>query len=294
MRAKMTDNQKEKECATDRDRKRKKRDERSFEEWSEDCKLDAERKRKQVDDMDEVEREFRRIDLKHKKRSLRKQRTGKEKLQQNLKAKKGMSLLRDKGRLISYKERVNPKGNEIDDWISYKKKGKKYLEKLDEMKPDIVAKINEQVRKEDESRKEIEAKKKIQIEEDGGEWIYNAEFDDYQWVGEGDPQVNNDPVYEPLTTEQLAEIRRQEEELLQAEIEKERKLREERRRQKQDQLKKAMKTPIPPFPEKEMCEYEKLRERNINERKKVMQEAGFYDDLNGYKQEIGLIATNDS
>ena len=55
-----------------------------------------------------------------------------------------------------------------------------------------------------------------------------------------------------------------------------------------------MKTPIPPFPEKEMCEYEKLRERNINERKKVMQEAGFYDDLNGYKQEIGLIATNDS
>ena len=50
-----------------------------------------------------------------------------------------------------------------------------------------------------------------------------------------------------------------------------------------------MKTPIPPFPE-----YKKLRERNINERKKVMQEAGFYDDLNGYKQEIGLIATNDS
>ena len=113
------------------------------------------------------------------------------------------------------------------------------------MKPDIVAKINEQVRKEEESRKEIEAKKKIQIEEDGGEWIYNAEFDDYQWVGEGDPQVNNDPVYEPLTTEQLAEIRRQEEELLQAEIEKERKLREERRRKKQDQPKKAMKTHIP-------------------------------------------------
>ena len=28
-----------------------------------------------------------------------------------------------------------------------------------------------------------------------------------------------------------------------------------------------MKTPIPPFPEKEMCEYEKLMERNINERK---------------------------
>ena len=80
----MTDNQKEKECATDRDRKSKKRDERSFEEWSEDYKLNAERKRKQVDDMDEVEREFRRIDLKYKKRSLQKQRTGKEKLQQNL------------------------------------------------------------------------------------------------------------------------------------------------------------------------------------------------------------------
>ena len=72
-----------------------------------------------------------------------------------------MSLLQDKGRLISYKERVKPKRNKIDDWTSYKKKGKKYLEKLDEMKPDIVAKINEQVRKEEESRKEIEAKKKI-------------------------------------------------------------------------------------------------------------------------------------
>ena len=76
----MTDNQKEKECATDRDRKRKKRDEWSFEEWSEDSKLDAERKRKQVDDLDKVEREFRRIDLKHKKRRLWKQITGKEKL----------------------------------------------------------------------------------------------------------------------------------------------------------------------------------------------------------------------
>ena len=139
--------------------------------------------------MDEVEREFRIIDLKHKKSSLRKQRTGKEKLQQNLKAKKEISLLRDKGRLISYKEGVKPKRNEIDDWTSYKKKGKKYLEKLDGMKPDIVAKINEQVRKDEESKKEIEAKKKIQIKEDGGEWIYNAEFDDYQWAGEGDPQV---------------------------------------------------------------------------------------------------------
>ena len=53
-------------------------------------------------------------------------------------------------------------------------------------------------------------------------------------------------------------------------MEKDRKLSRDRRRQKQDQLKAAMRIPVAKLPEKEMCEYEKLRERNINERKKVM------------------------
>ena len=75
-------------------------------------------------------------------------------------------------------------------------------------------------------------------------------------------------------------------------MEKDRELAKERRRQKQDQLKAAMKIRVPKLPEKEMCEYEKLRERNISERKKAMIEAGFFEDLNSYKQRIGMI-TND-
>ena len=70
-----------------------------MEEWKEDCKDDNERKRKEAENVDSVERELRKIGLKHRKRSLRKQRTGKEKLQQNLKAKRGMRLLREEGRL---------------------------------------------------------------------------------------------------------------------------------------------------------------------------------------------------
>ena len=58
---------------------------------------DKERKKRQQEAMSDVEKEFERIDMKHKKRSLRKQRNGKMKLEENLQAKKGMRLLREKG-----------------------------------------------------------------------------------------------------------------------------------------------------------------------------------------------------
>ena len=278
--------------ASDRIRKKEKRDERSLEEWKEDCKADNERKRKEAKNTDSVEREFRKIELKHRKRSLRKLRTGKEKLLQNLKAKRGMRLLHKEGRLQDYKERIDPNRKEIDDWTSFRKKGKEYCEKLEVSKPDIVAKLNEEYRKKEESKREMEDKRKNQIEGDGEELIYNAENDYYHWFGEGDPIGHNNPEFEPLTAEELTDIRRKEEEMLQAEMEKDRKLAKERRRQKQDQLKAAMKIPVPKLPEKEMCEYEKLRERNISERKKAMIEAGFFEDLNSYKQRIGMITTD--
>ena len=97
----------------------------------------------------------------------------------------------------------------MDDWASFRKKGKKYSEKLDVLKQGIVAKLNEEFRKEEERKGEMEEKRKKQIDEDGGEWIYNAEYDDYHWVGEGDPIVHNDPEFEPLTAEELTDIRRQ-------------------------------------------------------------------------------------
>ena len=55
----------------------------------------------------------------------------------------------------------------MDDWASFRKKGKKYSEKLEVLKPDIVAKLNEEFRKEEERKREMEEKRKKQIDEDG-------------------------------------------------------------------------------------------------------------------------------
>ena len=49
-----------------------------------------------------------------------------------------------------------------------------------------------------------------------------------------------------------------------------------------------METPLGSLPENELCEYEKLRERNIKEREQAMEESGFFPDLQKYKKKIGL------
>ena len=50
----------------------------------------------------------------------------------------------------------------------------------------------------------------------------------------------------------------------------------------------ALSSPIAPFLDKELCEYEKLRERNITEREYAMAESGFFEDLIDFKKKIGL------
>ena len=50
-----------------------------------------------------------------------------------------------------------------------------------------------------------------------------------------------------------------------------------------------MNNPINPIPERELCEYEKLRMSNIEEREKAMAESGFFDDTNEYKRKIGML-----
>ena len=49
-----------------------------------------------------------------------------------------------------------------------------------------------------------------------------------------------------------------------------------------------MKTPLDPLPENQLCDYEKLRDRNIKEREQAMIDSGFVEDLNAFKKEIGL------
>ena len=84
------------------------------------------------------------------------------------------------------------------------------------------------------------------------------------------------------------DIQEQEEKWLQADIDERKRGAKERRRKKYEELKTAMKTPLGSLPEKELCEYEKIREGNIKERKQAMEESGFFEDLKQYKKKVGL------
>ena len=49
-----------------------------------------------------------------------------------------------------------------------------------------------------------------------------------------------------------------------------------------------MKIPLDPLPERQLCEYEKIREDIIEERRLAMEECKFFEDLKNTKQEIGF------
>ena len=269
---------------------------KSFEDWEADCELDRQRKETKSGKKNDIEKEFEKISLKHEKRKSRNIRNGKEKLQQNLKAKKGMRIFREEGRLKAHASRTEKNTSERDDWKKYITKSKTHVEIVEKQKPDIIQQLNEKVREEKEQlrmQKETETENERlrlqQIEEDGGEWEYNPEFAEYYWVGEGEPKGVHETEFEVLTDKELEDIRRQEEIWLEADIEEQERRRKEKRKEKRDELKAAMKVPIKAFPEKEKCQYEKIREDNIKEREKAMEESGFYKDLGDYKKKIGLI-----
>ena len=107
-------------------------------------------------------------------------------------------------------------------------------------------------------------------------------------MGEGDP-VDDDPPVIHLTEQEELDLKLQEEKWLEAMIEEGKKEARERRRQKAEELREAMKKLINLIPERELCEYEKLRMSNIEERENAMAECGFFDDLASFKSEIGLV-----
>ena len=91
------------DCKMENERKKERmnllRQGKSFEDREKDCDLDKQRKKTKNDMKNEIEKEFEKISLKHEKRKARDQRNGREKLQQNLKSKKGMRVFREEGRL---------------------------------------------------------------------------------------------------------------------------------------------------------------------------------------------------
>ena len=247
-----------------------------------------------------MEKEYEKISQKHKQRKLRIGRTGKQKLQQNLKAKKGMRILRSDGNLIDYSDRCLHNSNETMDWKKFMKQSKKHTDIVNQNNPDLVQRLNEESRMEKEMQrqkaekakeveKEAERIRHRQIEEEGGEWVYNAEYSEFYWVGEREP-VNDDPEYIQLSEQELADLQRQEDDRLAAMIEEQKTEARERRRQKRKELKAAMDNPINPLPVTELSEYEKLRMSNIKEREEAMFASGFFEDINEYKRKISFLS----
>ena len=49
-----------------------------------------------------------------------------------------------------------------------------------------------------------------------------------------------------------------------------------------------MAQPIDPLPERELCQYEKIRENIIKEREEAMAKYNFFENLNDTKKDIGF------
>ena len=62
----------------------------------------------------------------------------------------------------------------------------------------------------------------------------------------------------------------------------------EAKRRKDRERKEKMAKPIDPLPERELCQYEKIRENIIKEREEAMAKYNFFVNLNKTKKDIGF------
>ena len=60
---------------------------------------------------------------------------------------------------------------------------------------------------------------------------------------------------------------------------------EEKRKKKYEETKEAMRNPLDALPEKDLCEYEKIREDIIKERNEAMANCKFFEELIETKKE---------
>ena len=66
---------------------------------------------------------------------------------------------------------------------------------------------------------------------------------------------------------------------LEADMKEAREKRNMENKEKRKALKKALKKPIAALPVRELCEYEKIREKNIKERYEAMKKSKFFEEL---------------
>ena len=259
-RAMKTDEEQEEEKQIAREYMKKVRDRKTDEEYEEEKQIARESMKKIRGMQIDVELDFNMISTRHRMRDNRSKRSGKEHLKENLKAKQGMRLIKEEGRINSFGRRFRGKRDDLSEWKTYMKNSySKCI--LEQYKPDIVERINEEVRIQKEKERIEKEKERKEIEENGGEWLYHGDCGEWYWSGEGEPPGDYGFHYEAPTAEELEEIRKQDEELYEEELKEKRKVRE-------NKIKGAMATPINPFPERELCSYETLREVVLSQRKR--------------------------
>ena len=202
-----------------------------------------------------------------------------------------MRLLRQHGQLIDFSHRETisrrMKDDVLSEWKMFSDKSQQHSEKLMQNQPDIVTRINEKSRLEKE--KEIQRREKEKVDASGGEWHYNGEMDEYEWTGENEPEYYE----EPLINQELTDAERQvckeaEERWLNAAIQERKQQRMEKKMEKDRERKEAMAKPVKPLPPREMCQYEKIRERIIKEREEAMANCNFFEDLLEAKSKMGF------
>ena len=202
-----------------------------------------------------------------KMRTVRKEQSGKAHLLRNLEAKKGMRLLKEEGRLRKFVSRAPKlkKGQSSETLFEYRKyfeKSEGHKQKLKKMEPDIVEKINEKIRLEKEDEIQRKKKESNEYEIDESE-ICCCDFDtncEYcEKLFEDDKMINE---LAPSITEE--ELRKFEDE----ELEEYQRMKKIERNRKHREKLEGLKKPAPPLPTRELCEYEKIRDRNIAEREK--------------------------
>jgi hypothetical protein len=232
------------------------------------------------------EKEYDKISEKYRKRESRAKRTEADHSIKKHKAKHGMKLLKERGRIKNVKRRCVKNNDRDSDWKEFMKKGKPYTEYLSFKQPDIIARLNEEIREEKE--KERTRKEREKEKEKAGDWIYNGESGEWNWTGPNVPDFGDTFTFNPPTEEEKEIAREAEEREFEWFVEQRAEERKEKRKQKYKEIKEKMATPIDPLPKPKLCAYEKLREDIIEEREKAMRESGFFEDLRKTKEEIGL------
>ena len=282
LRAKKTDEEKCEESKEAKERMRKLRAKKTDDEKCEESQEAREKMRKLRVEEPLEKKEYKLIAQKHKRREARKQMSGKEHLIQNLHAKKGMNIFKEEGRIRNFERRSYKNRDELSDWKEFVQKGRTYTKIVQHCNPDIVDRLNQKHREEKESEKKRKEK------ENKGEWLYNGESGEYFWSGGKEPEYQDSFCYSKPTEEE-EKIRKEAEEKEMLEyFEHRKKILKEKRKQKEMEKKEAMAIPVAPFPVKELCAYEKIREDIIKEREAAMAECKFFEDLDQFKKDVGL------